>query len=330
MNRSVTQDRIADRNKGAVQSKAGFSDKIRSWQLHHRTSFLGSLSRLVSTPIQTLMTSLVVAIALALPATLFVALSNIQQLGDNWDAKPKMSVYLNVRAREKAIEQFITQVKAMSEVAAIEFLSADDALDSFQRFSGFGEALSGLEANPLPATLIISPKDGLQPHEFKHFGERLAKNAIVDEVSLDMEWIKRLRELMVLGKKIVVALASLLGVGVLLAIGNTIRLAIENRREEIVVTKLVGGTDAFVRRPFMYAGAWYGLFGGVLACLIVALGFFTLSGTVGRLAFLYQSDFSLQGLTALQNIQLLMASTLLGWLGARLAVGRHLSSIEPK
>lgn len=328
MSRATPQERIIDR-KGAVQSKTRIGDKARSWWLHHRTTFIGSLSRLLSTPVQTLMTSLVVAIALALPATLFVALGNIQQLGDSWDAKPKMSVYLNVRAREKAIEQFIREVESMKEVASVQFLSSEEALESFQRFSGFGEALSGLADNPLPATVIIAPRSELQAYELKRFGERLNENAIVDEVSFDMEWVKRLRELMVLGKKIVVALASLLGLGVLLAIGNTIRLAIENRRDEIVVTKLVGGTDAFVRRPFMYAGAWYGFFGGTLACVIVAVGFFTLSDTVGRLAFLYQSDFSLQGLTLLQNLQLLLASTLLGWLGARLAVGRHLSSIEP-
>ncbi|WNO08996.1 permease-like cell division protein FtsX [Teredinibacter sp. KSP-S5-2] len=319
-----------EKSQGAVQSRTTFGDKLSSWWIHHHTSFLGAFSRLIATPVQTLMTSLVVAIALALPATLFVALSNIQELGDNWDAQPKISAYLNVRAREAAILSFIDEVKRMPDVARVEHLSPAKALEDFQKYSGFGEVLSGLDENPLPATVIITPKSSLQPHELKRLGEQIAKNPIVDEASLDMEWVKRLRELMVLGKKIVVALASLLGLGVLLAVGNTIRLAIENRRDEIVVVKLVGGTDAFVRRPFIYAGAWYGFFGGVIASIIVAVGFFTLSDTVGRLAFLYQSDFSLQGLSFGQNLQLLLVSTLLGWAGARLAVGRHLASIEPK
>lgn len=147
---------------------------------------------------------------------------------------------------------------------------------------------------------------------------------------MDMEWVRRLRELMILGKKIVAALAGLLGLGVLLAIGNTIRLAIENRREEIVVAKLVGGTNSFVRRPFIYSGGWYGFMGGILACIIVSLGYWVLEGTVARLATLYQSDFELSGLGFAGNVQLLLTGIVLGWLGAWLAVGRHLATIEPK
>ncbi len=317
--------------KGAVQAKTSLVDRSRSYWAHHRTSATSSLGRLLSTPVQTLMTSLVVAIALALPATLYVALTNLQQLGDSWDADPKISAYIDVRARGQAIEQLLEKVKAMPDVANVEYLSADEALADFQQLSGFGEALSVLDENPLPATLIISPaKTAIEPAALKLLGDRIAAEAIVDEVTLDMEWVRRLRELMILGKKIVIALAALLGLGVLLAIGNTIRLAIENRREEIVVTKLVGGTNGFVRRPFLYSGGWYGCIGGLLACLIVALGYVTVSGSVHRLANLYQSGFALQGLGLQGNLMLLGVSTLLGWLGSWIAVGRHLSSIEPR
>lgn len=315
---------------GAVQSKTGTGDRMRAWWSQHRASFGGSLVRLLSTPGQTLMTSLVVAIALALPATLLVALGNIQQLGDNWDASPKISVYLKLRARETAIEQLIERLKRMPEINQVQYLSADQVLNDFQRLSGFGEALEALEDNPLPATLIISPTAaGAAPDKLQKLGERIGEEGIVDEVSMDMEWVRRLRELMILGKKIVAALAGLLGLGVLLAVGNTIRLAIENRRDEIVVAKLVGGTNSFVRRPFIYSGGWYGFIGGVLACLIVAAGYWILEGTVARLASLYHSDFMLQGLGLEGNIQLLATGTILGWLGAWLAVGRHLATIEP-
>lgn len=317
--------------KGAVQAKSSLVDRSRSYWAHHRTSFTSSLGRLLSAPVQTLMTALVVAIALALPATLYVALTNLQQLGDSWDAEPKISAYIDVRAREQAIEQLIEKLKAMPDVAHIEYLSADEALADFQQLSGFGEALSALDDNPLPATLIITPsRVASEPAALKLLGDRIAGEAIVDEVGLDMEWVRRLRELMILGKKIVIALAALLGLGVLLAIGNTIRLAIENRRDEIVVTKLVGGTNGFVRRPFLYSGGWYGFMGGLLACLIVALGYATVSGSVHRLAHLYQSGFALQGLGVQGNLVLLGTSTLLGWLGSWIAVSRHLSSIEPR
>ena len=316
---------------GAVQAKTSFSDKSRAYWAHHRISFFSSAGRLLSTPIQTLMTSLVVAIALALPATLYIALNNVQQLGDSWDANPKISAYLNPQAKDQAIQDFIRKLKQFNEINDVEYLSADQALIEFQTRSGFGETLSELDENPLPPTLIISPTAAASdPDILKILGDRLLKETLIDDVSLDMEWVRRLREIMILGKKIVVALAALLGLGVLLAIGNTIRLAIENRKEEIVVTKLVGGTDGFVRRPFMYSGAWYGFFGGVLACVIVALGYFSINQSVQRLADLYQSGFKLQALGLEGNLILLGVATLLGLLGSCLAVSRHLSQIEPR
>lgn len=316
---------------GAVQAKTSFADLTRSYWAHHRVSFFSSCGRLLSTPVQTLMTSLVVAIALALPATLYIALNNVQQLGDSWDANPKISAYLHPRAKEQAIEDFIRELKKWNEINDVEFLTADQALEDFKLRSGFGETLNELDENPLPPTLIISPTVAASdPDTLKLLGDRLVKETLIEDVSLDMEWVRRLREIMILGKKIVVALAALLGLGVLLAIGNTIRLAIENRKEEIIVTKLVGGTDGYVRRPFMYTGAWYGFFGGILACVIVALGYLSINQSVRRLAELYHSNFQLEALGLHGNLILLAAATLLGLLGALLAVSRHLSQIQPR
>lgn len=317
--------------QGAVQSKAGVGVKMRGYWSHHRSSCIGSLRRLLATPAQTLMTSLVVAIALALPATLLLALGNVQQLGDSWDASPKVSVYINLRARETAIEQLVKELKTYPEVASVLYISAEQVKADFQRVSGFGEVLDALDDNPLPATLVVTPTaSASEPAALEKLGSRISESAIVDSVAMDMEWIRRLRELMVLGKKIVAALAGLLGLGVLLAVGNTIRLAIENRRDEIIVSKLVGGTNAFVRRPFIYSGAWYGYLGGLLAAIIVTIGFWIISGTVENLALLYHSDFQLHALGLLGTLQLLGIGTLLGWSGAWLAVGRHLAQIEPR
>lgn len=317
-------------SKGAVQSKNGVAGKWASYVGHHRESLLESFRRLLSTPIQTLMTAAVVAIALALPATLLVTLNNFSHLGQSWEVNPKISVFLNVRARQTAIDQLLQSIRAMPEVASVEYLSAADALSDFTEFSGFGEALSALDENPLPATIVVSPKvQFMAPEKLQLLATKLESDGIVEEVSMDMDWVRRLQELMLLGRKIVLALASLLSIGVLLVIGNTIRLAIENRRDEIVVSKLVGGTNSFVRRPFLYSGLWYGAAGGLLACVIVSAGFWVVAPSVSRLASLYQSSFVLQGLGFVGSVQLLALSALLGLLGAWLAVSRHLSEIEP-
>ena len=145
-----------------------------------------------------------------------------------------------------------------------------------------------------------------------------------------MQWVKRLQQLLTLGKKMVFGLGGLLALGVLLVIGNTIRLAIENRRDEILVVKLVGGTDAYVARPFLYTGLWYGIGGGLLALVILGIGFFWVSSTVDQLAALYQSNFRLQGLGFFGSIQLVLLAGLTGWIGAWIAVFRHLIQIQPR
>lgn len=317
--------------RGAVQSRTGFIERLRSYWAHHRGSFTESLVRLISTPIQTLMTSAVVAIALALPVTLLLAMDNVDQLGASWDANPKISVYLNPRAKTVAITQLVSTVESYEDVESVMYLSPEDALADFQKFSGFGSALEALDQNPLPPTLVVSPSiSAMGPERLAELGKQLGAEPIVDDVSLDMNWVRRLQEIMLLGKKIVMALATLLGIGVLLAIGNTIRLAIENRREEILVTKLVGGTDGFVRRPFLYSGGWYGLFGGILASIIVLIAYTSISPSVQRLAALYQSEFTLQGLGPALIFKLLALATMLGWVGAWIAVSRHLRLIEPR
>ena len=317
--------------QGAIQAKTSWSSLRRSYLLHHRLSFTDALRRLVTAPVQTLMTSLVVAIALALPTGLYLSLNNITQLAERWDSRPTISVYLHKEAASDQIQQLVARVEALPAVAEVKLLSADQALAEFQALSGFGDVLDELQENPLPATLIVSPaNDALAPLPLQQLQRVLAQLPWVQEASLDLAWVKKLNEIMLLAQRVVVGLGALLGLGVLLAIGNTIRLAIENRRDEIIVTKLVGGTDAFVSRPFLYTGAWYGFFGGVAAWLIVTTGFALLHGPISRLAQLYQSDFSFSAMGFTNSVYLLSLSMLLGWLGARVAVSRHLAAIQPR
>jgi len=214
----------------------------------------------------------------------------------------------------------------------VTYLSREDALAEFRELSGFGDVLEQLDSNPLPAVVLVRPRQTrvMDAKQIETLRARLAAMPEVELAQLDLEWVQRLYAMMELGRQIVASLALLLAVGVLLVIGNTIRLAIESRRDEIVVVKLVGGTDAFVRRPFLYTGVWYGLGGGVVATLITGIGLMFLREPVAQLAGLYNSQYRLIGLSFGDMVNLWLASALLGWLGAWLAVARHLGEVEPR
>lgn len=313
---------------GASQQRAGIGSRLHAWRLHHYDSARNSLQRLLSTPLQTLLTLLVVAIALALPAFFFVALGNLETLGQNWQGRPQLSVYLHKDARPEAITAFERKVTSRNDVAEVSYISAAQALVEFERMSGLGSALQTLSENPLPPALIISPAD-LSPQALDSLQSDLGKDPLVETVQLDMDWVLRLNQLLELAGRLVMALGLLLGLGVLLVIGNTIRLAIENRRAEIIVVKLVGGTDGFVRRPFLYTGVWYGLGGGLLALILLLLTVIWLSGPVNSLSSLYESEYQLRGLGFLPSVSLLLIAASLGLAGSWLAVRRHLNAIEP-
>jgi len=320
--------RETPRPKGASQSKTRPLDRFDAWQAHHSTTAAESLQRLLHDPLQSLLTWLVVAVALALPAALYLAVSNIQNLGYNWQDSGQISVFLQRELPSKQVEGLLQAVRERPQVAQVNHVPPEAALEEFKAYSGLGRVIDDLERNPLPDVLLVRPSLP-ETGSVEALMEWLGEQAGVAEVRLDMAWVKRLQELMRLAQRAVVALAALLALGVLLVVGNTIRLAIENRREEILVVKLVGGTDAFVRRPFLYTGLWYGIGGGLLALLLLSLGLWWLSAPVAQLSDLYQSDFRLRGLDWIESLQLVLLSGLLGLSGAWLAVARHLRRIEP-
>jgi len=315
---------------GASVSRTGVDDRLQSYLSHHREVAADSLQRLLKTPVVSVMTWLVIAIALALPAALYVALDNIQVLGQSWDGSPRISLYLKAGSRDSDNEKVSTNLLAMTGVKEAVYISPEEGLQEFSQFSGFGEALSYLDGNPLPGVIVVTPDTSLGVAAIEQLTASLKALPAVDNVQLDMAWLKRLQQLMAFGQRMTVALALLLVLGVLLIVGNTIRLAIENRRDEILVIKLVGGTDAFVRRPFLYIGLWYGVGGGVLALLLLTLGLLWLSGPISELSASYQSQFSLQGLGFGRSLLLLLSAGAIGWLGAWIAVGRHLVAIQPR
>ncbi|MGQ9426911.1 permease-like cell division protein FtsX [Gilvimarinus sp. F26214L] len=327
---SSPRRRTAEPRSGASHSKTRIGDKLRAYWANHRSVARESLLRLLRTPVQSLLTWLVVAIALALPAVLYLALAQFQAVGENWQTQPRISVFLKMGARDEAAAQLRERWSAMSAIAAVDYISPDEAIREFQETSGLGRVLETLDQNPLPGVLVVHPAPNHSaPEQLEALQATLAEDLLVDDARLDMDWVRRLHQMMAIGQRMVAALGALLALGVLLVIGNTIGLAIESRRDEIVIVKLVGGTNSFVRRPFLYTGFWYGFGGGLFAWLLLLAGVQWLSEPIARLADLYQSNVRLQGLDARESLALLLGSGVLGLSGAALAVGKHLHTIEP-
>ncbi len=304
--------------------------RVDVWALRHLQVALASLGRLSQNPISTLMTAAVIGIALALPLGLSLLLNNVQQLSGTWDGGASISLFLKQEIALEEAEQLSNKLRARGDVARVRMINRDRALAEFRDLSGFAGALDTLESNPLPHLLIIEPgEQHSSPDAAAQLLEELQKLPAVDFAQLDLQWVRRLQGITAIAHRAVLILGSLLGLAVLLIVGNTIRLEIENRRREIEITKLIGGTNAFIRRPFLYCGLWYGLFGGMIAGILVTVSLWLLESPVTRLAGLYESQFGLTGMGFLPFILLLIGSSLLGLIGAWIAVGRHLSEIEP-
>ena len=303
---------------------------MTSWFTRHLQTLVGSLGRLAQAPIANSLTVLVIGIALALPASLHVLVDNALTVSSGWASEIDVAVYLKHGTTADEAKRVADRIGQRRDVANVEFVDADSALASFREQSGFGPALDALEENPLPHLLVIRPGADFAtaPHAAS-IADDIGKLPEVEYVQLDTEWVSRLHAILETVRRAVLMAGALLGIGVMVIVGNTIRLDIENRRQEIEVTKLVGGSDGFVRRPFLYSGFWYGLGGGLVAWLIVVLVVLLLSGPVGRIAGLYGSSYSLAGLDAEASVALLAAGIALGWAGSYFAATRHLRAIEP-
>jgi cell division transport system permease protein len=318
-------------HESVQRDKPGLATSIKTYFLRHAQVFFYSLGQLWRTPFAMLMTAAVIGIALALPTGLHILLKNAQALSGGWDGVAKLSLFLKTEVSDSQAQQLRKRIRQLPEVAEVDYISRDQALAEFKRQSGFGDALAALDDNPLPAVLVITPK--LQNNDaqaIQALADQMKRDKAVEFTQLDRQWLQRLYAIMdILGRGVVI-LGAALALAVILVVGNTIRLAIQNRREEIVVVKLIGGTDAFIRRPFLYTGFWYGLFGGVIALILVELALWIINGPVENLAGMYASHFSLHKLDAGTILTLLTLSVLLGLGGSWLAVGRHLREIEPR
>jgi cell division transport system permease protein len=297
----------------------------------HAHALVGSLGRLVRNPFSTALTVLVIALALALPTALRLLVLNAQAATGGFSSAVDLSVYLKTDVPLAKAQQLESSVRQRSDVEHVELIPADKALDEFRKYSGFGTALDALKDNPLPHVLHVQPKSGSQTAAAVESLRRyFTAWPEVDLVQVDTEWVMRFNAILDVLRHLLAITAILLGAGVLAVIGNTIRLEILNRRAEIEVTKLVGGSNAFVRRPFLYIGVLYGLAGALLAWAIVEIAVIALGRPIATLAQLYGSRFSLQG-PPLDDVGVLLATgAVLGWTGAWISAARHLHRIEPR
>lgn len=313
----------------AAEHTRPHGDRRRAWLSAHADGWRAGLRRLLRDPFGQLLTLGVIAVALVLPALGFLALDQIDRAAVAWRPSGDLTVFLAAgEPVERAIE-LADALQGRPEVAETEVRSADDALAELRAMSDFAEALGALDANPMPA-LVIVRLTAAGVARLEAFKSELAERNEVDWVQVDRRWLERLEALLDLARRAILLGAAILAVAVLLVVGNTIRLEISLKREEILILKLLGASDGYVRRPFLYIGVWYGIVGGVLALVLVYGGLLAVQPAVDRLALSYDAGFTLQGLGARGMALLVAYGALLGWLGAWLASARHLRDAEPR
>lgn len=309
-----------------VATQPGFGARFA---LDHVRALSATLEQLGRRPFGTLLTAFVIGITLALPMGLHVLTSQLDSLGGGADAAARVSLFLKDTTSPEAGQQLVRRLAARSGISEARYISREQALSEFKTHSGFGEALDLLKDNPLPAVIMVTPDRRQTPAQADALFKELGSLPEIDSAKLDQQWLQRLYAIIALVQRGVLLVAGLLVLAVLVVIGNTIRLDIVSRREEIVVLKLIGASNAFIRRPFLYAGLAYGLSGGLLACMLVIAAGLALAEPAATLAGLYGMPTLIGGLSFESIAAVFAAGALLGWSGAFWTVSRHLSAIEP-
>ena len=296
---------------------------MKNWLNLHLHAIRVAAGRLLRQPVGTLLSALVVGIALSLPAGGHLVLDNVATLARGVSGSPEISIFLKREGGTEAVAAVESKLHEADDVASWVFVARDDALRRLER-SGLGDVLGGLTENPLPDAFIITPRDG-DPEAYQALLERFGAWGEVEHVQLDSAWVERLHALLALGRSAVLLLALLLGVALVIVTFNTIRLQILTQRHEIDVSRLLGATDPFIRRPFYWFGSLQGLLGGLVALGTVWLAVWALRTPVESLAATYGAVFSFSGPGPMDSLALLAFAALLGWCGSEISVRRHLA-----
>lgn len=305
--------------------------RLSAWVARHVQAFLASLGRLLKYPFASFMTVLVIAVSFVIPVSLGLLIENLRNAAGGLSDAIELTVFLKKDTALSKAQQLADSARARPDVLDVALVTADQGLAEFKEYSGFGAALDALKENPLPHVLHVRPRSrSASAPQVEALRQYFLAWPEVDMVQLDVQWVRRLNALLELGLRVTLLAGLVLGAGILAIVGNTIRLEVLNRRAEIEVTKLVGGSNAFVRRPFLYIGALYGLIGALLAWLLVEVGLRALAPPVAALAALYDTHFIPVGLNFVQGGTLLLTGFALGWMGAWLSASRHLRAVEPR
>ena len=305
-------------NAAVTQSGLG------TWFDHHLYSLMASLGRAIRKPGATLLTIGVMAVALSLPLGLGLILGNVERFAGSVQLSREISVFLKQDTSLERARALADTLRERSDIANLHWVTPEEGLAEFRESSALGDAVDQLEGNPLPHLYIVTPKT-----DEMALADALRALPEAEQVQHDAVWRERLKQWLRFGTRLAWVLALLLGIGALLVVGNTVRLDIQSRKEEIGVLQLLGATDGFIRRPFLYLGAWYGLAAGVLAIALLSLANHYLAPPLSELAASYGSRFSLQGFNLLQALLVVLAAGLLGWLGAGIVTGHYLRQTRP-
>jgi cell division transport system permease protein len=329
-------DRRKKRNNAKTSKQNVFSgnhriDRLYAYFNNHGHTLFSSLGRLSRTPLTTSMTVAVLAVAIALAGSFYILVVNIQQLAGNLEASNQISIFLKQHVAVSRGEQLAAQIAKDPKIKRINFISPDQAMAEFKIYSGFGEALNALDSNPLPAVIQVLPINALESQKaIKTIISKFQKLPEVDFVQMDMQWVERLQAIIEIARKAISAMALLLAMAVIFITGNTIRLELQNRREEVLIAKLVGATDAFIQRPFLYSGFWYGFLAGVFAWVITTMMLLILQQPVENLSALYDHSFNLHFLNFTEAVLLILIASMLGIVGSWIVLMQQLKTLKPE
>ncbi|MCF7969832.1 MAG: permease-like cell division protein FtsX [Methylococcaceae bacterium] len=309
--------------------------KTESWLsinlLLHREALSASLRRLLCTPFTSSMAIIVMAIALSLAGSFYVLVNNAQQLVDNLQTGKQFSLFLHEHISDKQAANLAQRIQGYEGVANVVLISKQQALTEFQQYSGFGAALNALESNPLPAVIQVFPTQEItEAYQLTQLLEQTKNEQEVDFAQIDMDWVARLQSIMQIANQLVLFLSGLLAIAVVFITGNTIRLELQTRRDEVVVEKLVGATNIFICLPFLYSGFWFGFIAGCFAWSLITFMLFMLSSPIAQLSMLYQSQFQLHFMNFSESVSLIIGAATLGILGALAIVSHQLKLLKPE
>ena len=316
------------RNREAV-APVRTSGPISSWFGRHAATAGSSFRKLLKQPFASLMIIGVIAMTLALPTALHLLVKNALAVSGGWEDALDFSVFLQDSMTVSGAESLQRLIAQRADVESVTLVTAEEALAEFRAQSGFGAALDQLTANPLPHTLVVRPASLNTPDSMSLLREELENLPETVAVQVDTDWVQRFHAILDIIDQGIGVGAALLGLAVIVIIGNTIRLDVQNRRDEIEVTKLIGASDGFVRRPFLWSGLWFGLLGGLFAVLFVEWGLYILGDPVSRLAGLYQGKVELIRLSVGEAGVVIATGCGLGLVGSWFAATRHMRAIEP-